>query len=125
MAAKAKSNWPPGSLHPTASLVALTCAKRVRSLSAGLLTPLNAHIIVAADFIYESFTEILRCITHWEGKPYDNAKAESFMKTLKCEEVYRSEYRDLTDAWNQIRRFIEDSLQSETPALSVRVLFSG
>jgi putative transposase len=27
--------------------------------------------------------------------PYDNARAESFMKTLKYEEVYRTEYRDL------------------------------
>jgi putative transposase len=42
------------------------------------------------------------------GNPYDNAKAESFMKTLKYEEVYRSEYRDLADARSQIRRFIED-----------------
>ena len=27
------------------------------------------------------------------GNPYDNAKAESFMKTLKCEEVYLNDYR--------------------------------
>lgn len=41
------------------------------------------------------------------GNPYDNAKAESFMKTLKYEEVYRTEYRNLADARQQIRRFIE------------------
>ena len=41
------------------------------------------------------------------GNPYDNAKAESFMKTLKYEEVYRSEYRDLPDARRQIGQFIE------------------
>jgi len=41
------------------------------------------------------------------GNPYDNAKAESFMKTLKSEEVYRSEYRDFADARRQIGRFIE------------------
>jgi transposase InsO family protein len=41
------------------------------------------------------------------GNPYDNAKAESFMKTLKYEEVHRSEYRDLADARRQIGRFIE------------------
>lgn len=29
------------------------------------------------------------------GNPYDNAACESFMKTLKYEEVYRNEYRDL------------------------------
>jgi putative transposase len=41
------------------------------------------------------------------GNPYDNAKAESFMKTLKYEEVYRSEYRDISEARRCIRRFIE------------------
>ena len=41
------------------------------------------------------------------GNPYDNAKAESFMKTLKYQEVYRSEYRDLADARRQIGLFIE------------------
>jgi hypothetical protein len=30
--------------------------------------------------------------------PYDNAQAESFMKTPKYEEVYRTEYRDLEEA---------------------------
>jgi len=30
--------------------------------------------------------------------PYDNAQAESFIKTLKYEEVYRAEYRDLEEA---------------------------
>jgi len=41
------------------------------------------------------------------GNPYDNAQAESFMKTLKYEEVYRSEYRDIGEAGRSIRRFIE------------------
>ena len=41
------------------------------------------------------------------GNPYDNAKAESFIKTLKYEEVYRSEYRDIDEARRSIRRFIE------------------
>lgn len=42
-----------------------------------------------------------------KGNPYDNAKAESFMKTLKHEEVYRVEYRDMADARRGIRRFLE------------------
>jgi putative transposase len=29
-----------------------------------------------------------------KANPWDNAACESFMKTLKCEEVYRTEYRD-------------------------------
>jgi transposase InsO family protein len=42
------------------------------------------------------------------GNPYDNAKAESFMKTLKHEEVDVSAYRDLADARARIGGFIDD-----------------
>ena len=41
------------------------------------------------------------------GNPYDNALAESFIKTLKYREVYRQEYRDLAEARASIRRFLE------------------
>jgi putative transposase len=41
------------------------------------------------------------------GNPYDNAMAESFMKTLKYEEVYRTEYRDFDEARRLIGQFIE------------------
>ena len=41
------------------------------------------------------------------GNPYDNAKAESFMKTLKCEQVYLTEYDNLADAKAQIGHFLE------------------
>jgi transposase InsO family protein len=42
-----------------------------------------------------------------KGNPYDNATCESFMKTLKYEEVYRQEYRDLPEARASIERFLE------------------
>jgi putative transposase len=42
------------------------------------------------------------------GNPYDNAKAESFMKTLKQEEVDGSAYRDAVDARARIGSFIEE-----------------
>lgn len=42
------------------------------------------------------------------GNPYDNAKAESFMKTLKTEEVYLRQYRDQDDARSSIQRFLEE-----------------
>jgi transposase InsO family protein len=42
------------------------------------------------------------------GNPYDNAKAESFMKTLKQEEVDGRNYRDLNQAREAIGAFIED-----------------
>ena len=41
------------------------------------------------------------------GNPYDNAKAESFMKTLKQEEVDGRDYRDAVQARRAIGRFIE------------------
>ncbi len=42
------------------------------------------------------------------GNPYDNAKAESFMKTLKAEEADGTAYADLKDARSRIGAFIED-----------------
>ena len=42
-----------------------------------------------------------------KGNPYDNAVAESFMKTLKTEEVYLSEYRTLDDVQSRLPYFIE------------------
>jgi transposase InsO family protein len=37
-----------------------------------------------------------------KGHPWDNAACESFRKTLKHEEVHRTEYRNLTDARSRI-----------------------
>ena len=42
------------------------------------------------------------------GNPYDNARAESFMKTLKQEEVEGMAYRDVSDARRRIASFIEE-----------------
>ena len=42
-----------------------------------------------------------------KGNPWDNAACESFMKTLKYEEVYRNEYRDLAEVRASIREFLE------------------
>lgn len=42
-----------------------------------------------------------------KGNPYDNAACESFMKTLKYEEVYRQEYRDLAEALASVGEFID------------------
>jgi putative transposase len=42
-----------------------------------------------------------------KGNPYDNAACESFMKTLKYEEVYRNEYRDFSEARARIGEFLE------------------
>ena len=42
------------------------------------------------------------------GNPYDNAKAESLIKTLKSEEVELRRYRDLDDARASIGEFLEE-----------------
>jgi transposase InsO family protein len=42
-----------------------------------------------------------------KGNPWDNAACESFLKTLKYEEVYRTEYRDLAEARASIGVFLE------------------
>lgn len=42
------------------------------------------------------------------GNPYDNAFCESFMKTLKKEEVHCSEYRDIEDLARHIEQFIDN-----------------
>ena len=41
------------------------------------------------------------------GNPYDNARAERFMRTLKQEEVYGTNYLDLEDAQSRIGEFLE------------------
>ena len=42
-----------------------------------------------------------------KGNPWDNAACESFLKTLKYEEVHRNEYRNLVEARSEIREFLE------------------
>ena len=41
------------------------------------------------------------------ANPYDNASCESFMKTLKREEIYASEYRDLEQLQQHLEEFID------------------
>jgi putative transposase len=43
------------------------------------------------------------------GNPYDNAKAESFMKTLKVEAVYPMGFETFADVAEHLPRFLERS----------------
>ena len=52
------------------------------------------------------------------GNPYDNAKAESFMKTLKVEAVYLAAYETFEDVTADLPCFIERRLQQQTTSLS-------
>jgi Integrase core domain len=42
------------------------------------------------------------------ANPYDNAKAESFLRTLKHEEVHLKQYQTFEEAQTNIGQFIED-----------------
>jgi len=42
------------------------------------------------------------------GNPYENARIESFFKTLKYEEVYLCEYETLEDVMTRLPYFIEE-----------------
>ncbi|WP_256364428.1 MULTISPECIES: integrase core domain-containing protein [unclassified Shinella] len=42
------------------------------------------------------------------GNPYHNAQAESFMKTLKVEDIYIAGYETFADVAERLPRFIEE-----------------
>jgi putative transposase len=95
-------------LEASLALTALQMALRQRPVGPGLVHHSDRGIQYACG----KYTGTLK---EWEiqismsrkGNPYDNAKCESFMKTLKHEEVHRTEYRDLADARAQIGTFLE------------------
>lgn len=96
------------SLHAELAVTALTMALQTRDVQPGLIH----HSDRGVQYACEAYVEIL--LKHGimismsrKANPYDNAKLESFMKTLKIEEVYLNEYETVEDAKTNIKKFIE------------------
>lgn len=95
-------------LEDALTLRALRMALERRQPAPGLVH----HSDRGVQYASHDYTEMLKAhgvviSMSRRGNPYDNAIAESFMKTLKYEEVYREEYRDLSEAHASMERFLE------------------
>ena len=90
------------------TLTALRMALDRRLSSPGLVHHSDRGSQYASrDYIALLEANHIRISMSRKGNPWDNAACESFMKTLKYEEVYRNEYRDLTEARAAIGEFLE------------------
>jgi putative transposase len=90
------------------TLAALRMALEQRKPGPGLVH----HSDRGSQYASNDYTDLLKdrgikISMSRKGNPWDNAFCESFMKTLKYEEVLRNEYRDLPEAKRSIARFLE------------------
>ncbi len=90
-------------LEAEAALEALRMALRQRPVPPGLIH----HSGRGVQYASKAYTALLhqhgiRISMSRKACPWDNATCESFLKSLKYEEVYRTEYRDLEEAWASI-----------------------
>jgi putative transposase len=95
-------------LEDDLTIAALRMALRKRPTPEGL----THHSDRGVQYASGDYTALLqqhgiRISMSRKGNPYDNATCESFMKTLKYEEVYRQEYRDLSEARASVERFLQ------------------
>jgi putative transposase len=95
-------------LEDELTLAALRMALRYRNVQPGLVH----HSDRGSQYASNDYTDLLKAhgiqiSMSRKGNPWDNAAVESFMKTLKYEEVLRNEYRDLADARTSIAQFLE------------------
>ena len=90
------------------TMAALRVALEQRRPAAGLVH----HSDRGSQYASGDYTDLLKAhgceisMSH-KASPWENAGCESWMKTLKCEEVYRQEYRDLSEARASLTRFID------------------
>jgi transposase InsO family protein len=102
-------------LQASLAVAALEMALSARRPAPGSLIH---HSDRGVQYAYDDYTALLtahdiRASMSRIGNPYDNAKAESFMKTLKQEEVDGRAYRDVVDARASIGAFIERVYNSQ------------
>jgi putative transposase len=91
------------------TLQALQMALDSRQVKPGLIHHSDRGLQYAAtDYVSLLVKQQIRISMSRPANPYDNAKAERFMRTLKYEEVYLSDYQNLVEARASIRRFLED-----------------
>jgi putative transposase len=90
------------------TLAALRMALELRRPAAGWVH----HSDRGSQYASVDYTNLLKAhgceisMSH-KASPWENAGCESWMKTLKYEEVYRQEYRDLMEARASLARFID------------------
>jgi transposase InsO family protein len=75
---------PPGVVHHSDQGIQYACTEYVGELKANQMVPSMSR----------------------PANPYDNAACESFMKTLKQEEIYCNQYRDLEELSGHLEEFI-------------------
>ncbi|MDI6738240.1 MAG: IS3 family transposase [Nanoarchaeota archaeon] len=81
---------------------------RIESGIAGLIHHSDQGVQYACSEYVNRLKELdIKISMSRRGNPYDNAFAESFMKTLKCEEVYLKEYKTFDEAYSNLKQFIE------------------
>ena len=88
------------------------CGSSISILSHAIQPGLVHHSDRGSPYASTDYTELLKAQgidigMSRKGNPWDNAACESFMKSLKYEEVLRNEYRDLGEARRCIVRFLE------------------
>lgn len=91
------------------ALDALEMACSMRHLKPGLIHHSDRGVQYASGAYVARLVSVqARISMSAKGNPYDNAKAESFFKTLKYEEVYLKQYQTFEEAQANIEHFIEE-----------------
>ena len=90
------------------TLATLQMALNTRTIQAGLIHHSDQGVqYAAADYVAVLHEHKIKISMSRTGNPYDNAKAERFMRTLKYEEIYMNDYETLAEVRASIEHFIE------------------